>query len=382
MESDFNQYWVAWRSRFLSLCPWLRFGARCNLIVTRLSRGRNRTAASFWRMLTIFRSLVLFAGLSATLGGAAASPRASHVFIISIDGGKPAVIEQSEMPVLKRLAAEGACTWSANTISPSLTLPSHTSMLTGVGPDKHHILWNAWNPRKGVVTVATIFAQAKAAGFSTAMYVGKEKFRHLVQPGAVDKFVFDPCPRPRLDSPAAAGSQPKARGTVSAQTVAHRAAQFITGDKPELCFIHFTDPDDAGHAYGWGSEQQIRAFHRVDCALGKVLGAIEKAGIADDSVLIITADHGGHAKTHGLSTPEDMRIPWISWGKGVRKGVSLTGEVTTYDTGATALWLLGVPLSPNIDGKPVDEAFSSTPDHLARQNIGSQEEHSHVESPQ
>jgi hypothetical protein len=38
-----------------------------------------------------------------------AAPRAEHVFIISIDGGKPAVIAQSAMPVLNRLVREGAC---------------------------------------------------------------------------------------------------------------------------------------------------------------------------------------------------------------------------------------------------------------------------------
>ena len=39
-----------------------------------------------------------------------AAPRAEHVFVVSIDGGKPAVIAESEMPVLKKLAAEGAVT--------------------------------------------------------------------------------------------------------------------------------------------------------------------------------------------------------------------------------------------------------------------------------
>jgi predicted AlkP superfamily pyrophosphatase or phosphodiesterase len=77
------------------------------------------------------------------------------------DGGKSAVIAQSDMPVLKQVAGEGACTWGASTIYPSVTLPSHTSMLTGVGPEKHRVLWNSWKPRKGVVGVPTIFAEAK-----------------------------------------------------------------------------------------------------------------------------------------------------------------------------------------------------------------------------
>jgi hypothetical protein len=141
-------------------------------------------------MYSFVRRLAVLVVLCITGLAGFGSPCADHVFIISIDGGKPAVIEKSEMPILKQLAGEVACTWAASTIYPSVTLPSHTSMLTGVGPDKHHVLWNSWKPRKGVVGVPTIFAEANRAGFSTAMFVGKEKFRHLEQPGTVDEFEF------------------------------------------------------------------------------------------------------------------------------------------------------------------------------------------------
>jgi len=49
------------------------------------------------------------------------------VFIISLDGGKPSVIAGSEMPVLKRMVAEGAHTCEARTVVPSLTRLSHAS---------------------------------------------------------------------------------------------------------------------------------------------------------------------------------------------------------------------------------------------------------------
>ena len=289
------------------------------------------------------------------------APRADHVFIISIDGGKPAVIAQSDMPVLKQLAGEGACTWAANTIFPSLTLPSHTSMLTGVSPDKHHVLWNSWKPRKGVVGVPTVFAEAKNAGFSTAMFVGKEKFRHLVQPGTVDEFEFSQV-------------QSKKSPTVVSRIVANGAARSILEHKPNLCFIHFTDPDDTGHKYGWVSPEQVKAISEVDAALAEILKAIEIAGIRDQSVLIITADHGGHGKTHGRNTPEDMHIPWIAWGKNVKSGFTIAGPVNTCDTAATALWLLGVPVPESFDGKPVISAFTPQADQSAPQARGTKDE--------
>jgi arylsulfatase A-like enzyme len=52
-----------------------------------------------------------------------------------------------------------------------------------------------------------------------------------------------------------------------------------------------------------------------------------------------------------------MNIPWIAWGKGVKKGEKIIAPVTTYDTSATALWLLGVPVPEHFDGKPVTSAF-------------------------
>jgi arylsulfatase A-like enzyme len=142
-----------------------------------------------------------------------------------------------------------------------------------------------------------------------------------------------------------------------AAQVAQRSALYIREHKPNLCFIHFTDADNAGHKYGWGSSQQMQAFGDVDVALAVVLKAIEDAGIADQSVIIVTADHGGHRKTHGGSSPDDMKIPWIAQGKDVRKDFPITAPVSTCDTAATALWILGVPVPSSFDGAPVTSAF-------------------------
>lgn len=297
----------------------------------------------------------LFLTFTVPLG---AVPRANHVFIVSIDGGKPEVIRQSEMPVLKRLASEGAWTWAAQTIFPSVTLPSHTSMLTGVGPDKHQILWNTWKPKAGVVRVPTIFALATQQGFSTAMFVGKEKFRHLLQPGTVDRFDFDRADSSEVTTKVVGDANTVTSETVPARTVANRAAAYIIRQKPGLCFIHFTDPDDVGHKYGWGSPRQKKALADVDVALGDVLAGIEAAGLRQDTVLIITADHGGHGKTHGSKRPDDMTIPWIAWGKDVKPNFEITSTLTTYDTAATALWLLDISCPDSFDGKPVTSAFA------------------------
>lgn len=308
-------------------------------------------------MSLCFRRLVLVWAVCICAFSALANPHADHVFIISIDGGKPAVIEQSDMPVLKSMVAEGAHTWSAKTIFPSKTLPSHTSMLTGVGPEKHKVLWNDWIPANGLVRVPSVFTEAKAADLSTAMFVGKAKFRHFLVPGKVDEFGFDQQDSAVVSKVVAGQTKASKEGTVLAKFVAREAARYIVQRKPNLCFIHFTDTDDVGHKYGWGSKEQIAAFANVDAALGTILEAIRQAGIAHNTVVIVTADHGGHAKTHGLNTPDDMTIPWIVWGEHVKRGFTIQAPVVTYDTAATALWLIGAPRPKDLDGFPVVTAF-------------------------
>ena len=285
--------------------------------------------------------LLFFIGFLVTGKNQVKVQRVEHVFIISLDGagGFPELLEQrTNMPVFRQLADAGASTWAARTIFPSITLPSHTSMLTGVGPEKHKVLWNDWMPEKGVVKVPTVFDLAKRSGLTTAMFVGKVKFHHLDVPGTLNLFVL---PEPKS----------------GAAEVAAAFAGQVGRLKPNLCFIHFADPDTTGHKFGWGSAEQTAALGVCDQALKTVCQAIADAGLIETSVIILTADHGGHDKTHGLNIPEDMTIPWAAWGRGVKSGCKLRQPVTTYDTAATALWLLGVPAPVGWDGRAVREAF-------------------------
>jgi predicted AlkP superfamily pyrophosphatase or phosphodiesterase len=258
-----------------------------------------------------------------------------HVFIVSFDGGKPAVMRDSNMLVFKDMQRQGACTSAAFTVVPSYTLVAHASMLTGVQPNKHLIDWNDWQPAKGPVQVPTIFALAKKKGLTTGLIAGKTKFKHFEIPNSLDLF---------------------SAGETSALAVAKTAAEFIVTQKPNLTFMHFADSDNAGHSYGWGSDEQKRAFADQDAALQILRRAVAEAGIEKNSVFILTADHGGHGYGHGTTDLDDMHIPWVAWGKDVKPGV-LTRRVDIHDTAATALWLLGVRVPRQMDGRPVREAF-------------------------
>ena len=300
------------------------------------------------RFLSLFVIIASFSRLHA-----AAKPE--RVIIVSIDGGKPAVLLESEAPTVKGLASEGASTWQASTIFPSKTLPSHTSMLTGVGPDKHQVLWNDYMPIRGIAKVPTVFSllRAKEPDAVTAIFAGKMKFRHLWQKDSLTIFDFGG-PQPVVPT----ASNPEVeKSKIPSQTVAKRFAEWLQTNRPRLAFVHFPDVDSAGHKDGWGSPQQKEAVKVTDQALSQVRKAIEDCNLASTTTIIVSADHGGHDKTHGLNIPDDMLIPWIAWGAGVKKGHTITQKVTTYDTAATALWLLDIPIPSEWDGKPVTEAF-------------------------
>ncbi len=288
---------------------------------------------------------------AAALGG----EKPQHVIIVSLDGAKPAVLQESEIPTLRKLVSEGASTWEASTIFPPKTLPSHTSMLTGVGPDKHGVLWNDYMPIRGVVKVPTVFSLLRSIepDAVTAMFVGKVKFRHLWQPNTLSVFNFD---GPQSTDPVP-GTPEIEKGKVPSQQVAKQFVEWLKSNKPRLAFVHLTDIDSAGHKDGWGSPQQKEAVKVTDQALFQVKRAVEDQGLASETVIIVSADHGGHGLTHGENIPDDMLIPWLAWGKGVKKGHSLSQKITTYDTAATALWLLDVPIPEAWDGKPVTTAF-------------------------
>jgi predicted AlkP superfamily pyrophosphatase or phosphodiesterase len=265
------------------------------------------------------------------LSSAQADP-AKRLILISIDGAKPAVMRKSQLPNLDRLRRAGSWTYNAQTVLPSVTLNSHASMVSGVLPAKHGVTWNdRFRSARGYLPVPTIFTVARQAGLSCAAFVAKDKLRHLAAP--------QDCPVFR-------------RPGYTAAPVAAAAAAYLQERRPDLLFVHFADPDSAGHANGWGSPEQVRALEDVDRAIGRLLTALRKAGVEQETGIIVTADHGGHGRSHGSDSLEDTTIPWICAGPGVRANNELTTPVRTYDTAATAAALLGLPRPAVWDGRP------------------------------
>jgi predicted AlkP superfamily pyrophosphatase or phosphodiesterase len=273
-------------------------------------------------------------------------PTVARVFIVTFDGLRPDAIQAAEMENVISFMQSGAYTLTAQTIFPSLTLPSHTSMFVGTCPAKHIVRWNDWVPENGYALGTDVFDIAHNAGLKTVFVAGKEKLRHVTEPSSLDFFGFVDV-TDKDDDP------------ISLETM---AIEEIRKDF-DLMFMHFPDGDLAGHEYDWMSKEQLAAYKRDDEAFGLLLEVMESRDLYNGTLFIITSDHGGHDSTHGTDLPEDMTIPWIISGPGILQK-ELQTQVYTMDTAATIAFALGLPIPVEWDGIPVYEAFGLSVDPL------------------
>jgi arylsulfatase A-like enzyme len=276
-----------------------------------------------------------------------------HVVLVSIDGLRPDAIEAFDAPMLSRLIREGSYTLQASTINPSKTLPSHTSMLTGEPPDQHHVLWNnVTSAKRDEIELPNIFSVARSRGYQTAAFFSKAKFAPLQREGTLD---YSQVPGGWF-------------GRWSSERTVSDVAKYLRDARPNLLFVHLTDPDAAGHRSGWMSEEYGRAVRATDGALSRLMRATDEAYGQGNYSLIVTADHGGHGRNHGSADPRDVTIPWIAWGRGVKPGALQSDGIITMDTASTVLWLLGLTEPTDWAGAPLVQAFETT----AVTNAGSQ----------
>ena len=261
-------------------------------------------------------------------------PKIERVLIISYDGMRPDAIEKAPMPNLLKLMDTGAyAPTSAETIAYPATLPSHAAMLSGLCTRENGIFLNRYFKYMGYSKGVDIFDLAHSAGMRTVMIVGKDKLRQIAEPETTDVFEI------RYDE--------KAIGNVAVEEIAKDFG---------LMFVHFPNADKIGHKYGWMNYGYLRILTHGDEALGDILTALDENGLRETTLIIVTADHGGHGEDHIGTTIQDYRIPWIINGLGIVRG-ELNIPIQTMDTAATAAYALGLPLQSNWQGIPVYEAF-------------------------
>lgn len=263
----------------------------------------------------------------------------SRVLLCSLDGVRPDALQMADAPAIHGLASEGAVSWTARTVMPCCTLPCHTSMLRGVDTPRHGITDNTFHPL--VRPVPSLLEAASAAGKKTAFYYNWEQLRDLAAPGT-------------LHASAMLGIQASAESDRELAALAIRQLERMDLD---LLFIYFGFPDEIAHKTGWMSQPYLDAIANADRCLSQVLAALRRLGRADETTTLVIADHGGHERSHGTEMDEDMLIPWVLHGPGVKSGYTIPSQVMIYDTCPTLAHVLGLEQSPAWEGRVVEEAL-------------------------
>jgi predicted AlkP superfamily pyrophosphatase or phosphodiesterase len=292
--------------------------------------------------LDIFIFVILFC-----ITAGAAQPSAKHVVVIGCDGFGSLGFTPTNAQVLRKLMREGAYTLRARGVMPTSSSPNWASMIMGAGPEQHGITSNDWQPDKFDIAPVTV---GSGGIFPTIYGLIREQ-----KPNAFIACVHDWQGYGRLIEPKVPDLLEHVKGSA---LTANRAIEVIRQRKPTFLFIHFDDVDHAGHESGWKSPAYFKAIEEVDALIGKVLATLEETGIRKETLVFMTADHGGKGTSHGGATMEEIEIPFILNGPGIIAGHEIKAPVNTYDLAPTIAWIFNLKPPACWIGKPVLEAFT------------------------
>jgi hypothetical protein len=284
---------------------------------------------------------LLFATVPAALAQATAAeatdleapPRAAdHVVLVSIDGLRPEFYLDPAWgaPMLRQLVAQGAHAEQVKGVFPSVTYPSHTTMVTGMLPARHGIYYNSpfepdgvtgrWHWEASAITARTLWdavrdADLTSAGVGWPVTVGAP-IDYLIP----EVWSLDPADD-FIETTRAASHPPDllaelereatGRLTVSNFTIYQMTRDDRAGDiaayllatyRPNLLAVHLIETDHFQHQDGRDSWRVRRAVSAADRALSQIYEAAERAGILERTAFIVTGDHG-HVDRHTRLAP-------------------------------------------------------------------------------
>lgn len=254
----------------------------------------------------------------------------NKVILISIDGMRPDGFLACGNPFANSMMEIGSYTLNARTVLPSVTLPCHMSMFHSVPPERHGITANLYIPMARPVN--GLFEQIKLYGGISAMYYGWEPLRDVCRPGSLKYAAY-------LN----AYIEDSTDGSLT-----DFALNRIQRSKPDFVFLYMVETDEkGGHKGGWMSNEYL---HYVSAALDNVKRVYEACG--QEYTIIVTADHGGHERTHGTNSPEDTTIPQFYIGPSFEPGRELI-DVTILDLAPTIAQVMNIPADDQWEGKSV-----------------------------
>ncbi|MDF2842934.1 MAG: npp [Herbinix sp.] len=245
------------------------------------------------------------------------SRRAKYVVVISYDAFSEDNWEKaSKLPHLSGLIKSGAYTNKLKSIYPTLTYVVHSTMVTGVYPDKHGIYHNnplqpfikekdqKWFWFRKDIKVPTIYDAVKESGLKTAGFLwpvtGKASIRYNIPEIRAIKKENQAIKILKNGSPLLSIRMEKKYGHIRRgieqpyldNFTTKCATDTIKRKKPNLLLMHLIDLDDAKHENGIDSTEVEKVLLRMDERLGEIIEATKAAGTFEDTVFFVIGDHG------------------------------------------------------------------------------------------
>lgn len=241
-----------------------------------------------------------------------------HVIVISNDAMVYDDLETlRRLPNFNRLWERMAIVKRVRSVYPSLTYPCHTTMMTGVYPDKHGIVNNetpqvlvpssVWHLFRKDIQGTDLFDAAKAAGLTTAAVFWPITGNHP----HIDYLVNEYWPQNEQESLrdcfAHSGSSPEVMDKAVDPNLCRLrsrvhpycddfiygcACSIIREFKPNLLMLHPANLDAYRHQRGVFSDLVTHGLHEIDDWMGSLVKATEDAGIYDNTDFVLVSDHG------------------------------------------------------------------------------------------
>lgn len=252
------------------------------------------------------------------------------VILISVDGMRPDGFLTCGNPYIEEMMKKSYYTLDGKTVLPSVTLPCHMSLFHSVTPKRHGITTNLYLPMARPID--GLFEVLKSERAVSAMYYGWEPLRDVAR-SATLKFseYINAYTEESSDT-----------------TLTDHALVRIRQSRPDFVFLYMVETDEkGGHDCGWMTEGYLE---RINKAIDNVRRVIEECG--SEYTVIVTADHGGHDRTHGTEMPEDTTIPMFYFGKMFENGKRFSGG-SILDIAPTIAKIMNVEVPREWEGKPV-----------------------------
>ena len=272
--------------------------------------------------------------------------RTDHLIIIGVDALSPNGVINADTPVMDELMNNGSYTLNARGVLPTSSSTNWASMVSGAGPEQHGITSNGWERDEHTLPAVV---QGEEGIFPTIFNVARKQ-RPELEMGAI--YTWSGFGRLIERSLLDYDSNEK-----SDELTVEKAINYIKKKTPNFLFIHLDEVDHVGHSLGHKTSHFYDAVAQIDQQIGKIIQSTKEAGIYDKTTFIISADHGGIGYGHGGETLDEIEIPFIIFGKGIKKNYLIRNQVYIYDNAATAALLLGLNQPQAWIGRPVKTAF-------------------------